>query len=240
MCLHRTGGAFRANHSCRQPTSFDVFAMHPYSFAATPTKHAYKQGDVLVGDMAEVGALVRAADRLHTTAQRIHHRIWVTEFAWPTNPPNRQLGDSDPVAARYVAYSMYEMWKSGVSLVIWQTVLDEPGNDVAGGGLYQSSGRPKPTLHALAFPVVAVVSRGHGLAWGRAPVSSRTRIIVQRARGRGWTNVAWLRTGTDGVFEARFRAFGNGLYRAHVLGGPTSFAYNSRPIPPKRTHLQGG
>jgi hypothetical protein len=237
MCLHRAGGGFRASRSCRQRTDFDVFAMHPYSFAATPTKHAYKQGDVLVGDMGEVGALVRTADRLRTTAQRIHHRLWVTEFAWPTNPPDSQIGDSEPLAARYVAYSMYEMWKSGASLVIWQTVLDVPGGTPAGGGLYRSSGKPKLTLRAFAFPVIASVNGGRGFVWGRAPVASRTRIIVQRPRGRGWENVAWLRTGTDGVFDAHFRASNNGLYRVHVLGGPTSLAYNSRSIPPERTHL---
>ncbi len=237
LCLHRSGAGFAANRSCRQRADFDVFAMHPYSLAATPTKHAYESGDALVGDMSKVGALVRTADRLHTTAQRIHHQIWVTEFSWITNPPNSQLGDSDPVAARYVAYSMYEMWSSGASLVIWAQVLDTPGADMAGGGLYWGSGQPKLTLQAFAFPVVASVSRGDGFVWGRVPVSHPVQVVVERASGRRWRQVGTSVTGSDGVFTARFRATGNGRYRARVIGGPTSLAYDSRPIPPKRTHL---
>jgi hypothetical protein len=236
LCLRRVGSGFLANRSCRQRANFDVFAMHPYSLAATPTKHAYKPGDVLVGDMGEVGAMVHTADRLHTTARGIRHQIWVTEFSWFTNPPNAQLGDGDAVAARYVAYSMYEMWNSGVSLVIWQTVLDEPGNDFAGAGLYRNSGEPKLTVTAFAFPVVASVSHGHGFVWGRAPVRHRVKVVVQRALGTQWRTVATLRTGSDGVFSARFRAGGNGVYRAYVIGGPTSLGYDSRPIPPRRTH----
>lgn len=237
FCLHRAGATFAANHSCPQRADFDVFGIHPYSLASTPTKHAYKAGDVLVGDMEEVHALVVAADRLHTAVPRTGHQIWVTEFAWLTNPPNPQLGDRDPVAARYVAYSMYEMWKSGVSLVIWQQVLDVPNADFIGGGLYYNSGRPKLSMQAFAFPVVASVGGGRGLVWGRAPVSDAVSILVQRSAGRGWRTVARLRSGADGVFLARFRALANGSYRARISGGSASLPYDSRPIPPARIHL---
>jgi len=236
LCLRRVGAGFRAARSCPQRADFDVFAVHPYSLGATPTKPAYKRGDVLVGDMSTVGALVQAADRLHTASPRIRHQLWVTEFAWLTKPPNSQLGDSEPTAARYVAYSMYEMWKSGVSLVIWQTILDEANNDFVGGGLYRHSGQPKLTLQAFAFPVVAGVSRGHGFAWGRVPVSRPVRVVVQRLAGRLWHTVATLNTGPDGVFYAHFGARGNGTFRAQVIGGPTSLSYDSRPIPRARTH----
>jgi hypothetical protein len=187
--------------------------------------------------MAEVHALVQAANRLHTAVPTTGHQIWVTEFSWLTNPPNSQLGDRAPVAARYVAYSMYEMWESGVSLVIWQQVLDEPYSDFPGGGLYYNSGSPKLTLQAFGFPVVASVGGGRGLVWGRAPVSQPVSILVQQAVGHGWRTVARLRTGADGIFLARFRARANGIYRALISGGAASLPYNSRPIPPARIHL---
>jgi hypothetical protein len=237
MCLHRVGTQFRADKSCPQRAEFDVFAMHPYSLAATPTKHAYASDNVLVGDMSKIAMLVAAADRLHTVAPRIWHQIWVTEFAWFTNPPDKLVGDRGPVAARYVAYSLYEMWRSGVNLVIWQTVRDTPSQLFLGGGLYTASGAPKLDLRAYAFPFVASVKQGSGFAWGRAPVSRRIRVLVQRAHGRRWRVVASARTGSDGVFEVRFHARGNGFYRAVAIGGPTSLAYDSRPIPPRRTHL---
>jgi hypothetical protein len=237
LCLHRTGRSFDPNPSCPQRTDFDVFAVHPYSLAATPTKHAYKPGDDLVGDMGEVSALVRTSDAFHTAYPTISHQIWVTEFAWFTNPPNALVGDSEAIAARYVAYSLYEMWRSGVSLIIWLAATDSRGADINGGGLYSSSGRPKLMLRAVAFPVIASVTRRTGFVWGRAPAAGGARVVIERASGRQWRNAATTLTGPDGVFTARFRASGNGVYRARVLGGLTSLAYDSRPIPPVRTHL---
>lgn len=238
MCLHRVGTNYRANPLCPQRAEFDVFAIHPYSLADTPTKHAYAYDNVLVGDMGKVATLVRAGDRLHTVAPRIRHQIWVTEFAWYTDPPDTLIGDSPRVSARYVAYSMYEMWRSGVDLVIWDTVQDTPAQDGLGGGLYYLSSAAKPDLWAYAFPFIASVHRGSGFAWGRVPVSRRIRVRVERRYGRHWRVVATTRTAADGVFQARFRAHGNGLYRAVSAHVRPSLAYNSRPIPPKLTHPQ--
>jgi hypothetical protein len=61
------------------------------------------------------------------------------------------------------------------------------------------------------------------------------RVVVQRSVGGRWRTVAGTRSGSDGVFLARFGARGNGVYRATVAGGPVSLPYNSRPIPPIMT-----
>lgn len=236
LCVHRVATGYRADQSCPQPAEFDVFAMHPYSLGATPTKHAYQYSNVLVGDMGKVAALVAAADRLHTVAPSIKHQLWVTEFAWPTNPPDKLVGDRGRVAARYVAYSLYEMWRAGVSLVVWQTVLDTPTASLLGGGLYAEDGAPKATLRAFAFPFVASVNRGSGFAWGRVPRSRRVKVVVERRSGSGWQKVARTRTSADGIFSVRFSARGNGVYRALTAYGQASLPYNSQPIPPKRTH----
>jgi hypothetical protein len=226
MCMRPAGAGFRAIRGCRS-AQFDVVDTHPYTLAATPTKHAYNAGDMLVGDMGKMAALMAAAHR---------RGLWATEFAWITNPPNSQLGDASAVAARYVAYSMYEMWKAGVSLVIWEAPVDIPGLAQPGSGLYTSALAPKLTLQAFAFPMVAGVGRGGGFAWGRVPTSHSVRVLVQRLAGRSWRTVARVRTASDGTFNARFRARGNGQYRARVIGGATSLSYDSRPIPPRRTH----
>jgi hypothetical protein len=242
LCLRRAGTAFHRIPGC-QRARFDVFAHHPYSLAATPTKHAYRYDDVLVGDMAKIATLVQSADRLRTILPAIRHRIWVTEFGWYTNPPNRSVGDSDATAARYVAYSMYEMWRASVDLVTWYTLEDyqlkrtNGANVPSGAGLETDTGAPKRMMSAFGFPVIASVARGRGYAWGRAPVAGRVAVVVQRSVQGRWTRVAGVRTGSDGVFQARFAATGNGTYRAIVIGGPTSLPYNSVSIPPLRTHL---
>ncbi|HEY2435966.1 MAG TPA: hypothetical protein VGH93_02215, partial [Solirubrobacteraceae bacterium] len=168
----------------------------------------------------------------------IRHPIWVSEFAWFTNPPDALIGDPGPTAARFVAYSLYEMWHSGVDLVIWQQVEDTPAADPSGGGLYTASGVPKLMLTAYAFPFVASVGGHAGFAWGRAPAAARRTVWVQRLSGGRWRTVATARSSRDGTFVVRFHAPGNGLYRARVLGGPTSLTYDSQSIPPRRTHLR--
>jgi hypothetical protein len=243
MCLQQVGSKFVPTASCPNPAQFDVFAIHPYSLASTPTLHALDPGDVLVADMGEVKTLLDTADRLHTIAPSITHQLWVTEWSWFTNPPQKQVGDAPATAARYVDWSMYEMWQAGVSMIIWFTVADEPGpasaespSFVNGGGLYTSSDKPKLTLQAFSFPVVASVSRGRGFVWGRAPVSAPVRVVVERAAGKRWQSLGTVRTASDGVFEFHFQARVNGTYRAVVVHGPTSLSYNSAPIPAKRTH----
>jgi polysaccharide biosynthesis protein PslG len=229
LCVRRSGSRYVTIGSCRR-VHFDAISVHPYALAATPTKHAYKPGDLLVGDIGKVPPLIRATGR--------NYPLWVTEFSWFTNPPNGQVGDSFATSARYVDWSMYEMWKAGVSVVIWFQVLDDnsSGDTFSGGGLYSAPGQPKPTLNAFGFPFVAGVAGG-GWAWGRVPQSGTKTVFVERQAGSRWVRVATVRTGSDGVFTARFAARGNGTYRARVSGGPTSLSYNSRPIPPRRTHL---
>jgi hypothetical protein len=243
MCLRRVGVQFVRARGCTQRAQFDVFAHHPYSLAATPTKHAYRYDDVLVADMQKIANLVHAADRLHTVLPNIRHKLWVTEFGWYTNPPNTVVGDSQTTAARYVDYSMYEMWRAGVSLVIWYTLEDYPakynnGTTVTpGAGLETARGKPKLMMQAFGFPVIAAVSGGHGLVWGRAPETRRVGVVIQRLSHHRWVRVTTVRTGSDGVFQATFAAGSNATYRAAVDGGPVSLGYDSRAIPPQRTHL---
>ena len=121
--------------------------------------------------------------------------------------------------------------RAGVSLVAWQGLTDlPPTSSDTGRGLYTTSGRPKLTLQAFAFPVVASVRRGHGFVWGRAPVSRRVRVVVQRAVGNRWRTLVKIRSGSDGVFHAASRPYVC-LYRAQVVGGPTSLPYDSKSDP---------
>jgi hypothetical protein len=236
LCLTRVGHSFRRARSCPSKANFDVFSYHPYALAATPTKPAYNSNDALIADAGTVAALVHAADRLRTAGGPSRHPIWVTEFAWFTNPPNKTVGDRPATTARYTAYSMYEMARADVSLVIWQTVVDRPYQGILGGGLYTSSGRAKPTLQALAFPFVAVHQRSGWVAWGRAPATGGRSVVIQRWTGRRWVRVAGAETAGDGEFSAHFRANRNYFYRALVADGPQSLTYYSAPIPPVRTH----
>jgi hypothetical protein len=235
FCLQPLRHGYARIKGCPQ-LHFDALGIHPYTLAATPTKPAFNRLDFLVPDVWKVRNLLRAAERLHTISSG-RHALWNTEWTWFTNPPQPGYGDRPNTAARYVAYSMYEFWKQGVSLVLWQTLADVTGGPNPGGGLETTAGVRKPTMAAFGFPFIASVNRGKGYAWGRAPNSSRARVFVEhRTRGK-WRRVATVHTDRWGVFTAHFKAQGNGNYRARTTHRSVSLPYFSAKIPPKRTHL---
>jgi hypothetical protein len=153
-----------------------------------------------------------------------------------TNPPDSTVGDSFNAAARYVAYAMYEMWKAGISRVIWQGITDQSPNQLSGSGLETKTGHPKPQMQAFTFPFIASVDHGKGYGWGRIPGFRRVKVTVQRRTRHGWRRVASTRTGRDGVFTIHFAAKGNATYRAQGPHGVTSLPYFSARIPARRTH----
>lgn len=122
MCLTRVRTHY-VRAACPVQAHFDAFSIHPYSLASTPTLHAFLYDDTLVADMGKVRALLRAAEKLHTTQPHIPYALWVSEWSWFSNPPDELIGDPDRTAARYTAYGLYEMWKAGTNLVIWLKVL---------------------------------------------------------------------------------------------------------------------
>ncbi len=236
MCLRRVGTRFVRLSGCT-PAPFDIFAEHPYSLGVSPTETVPKQvyDDVRVGDVYKVRNLLNAAARLRTLGSR-RPPFWVTEWGWATNPPDRKEGNPFKLAARYVAYSMYEMFKQGTSVIIWQEIHDGTANGLPGSGLETKTGQRKPSMQAFTFPFIASVTGTRGFGWGRAPESRPVKVTVQHQTRRGWTTVAHAKTGSDGVFTVHFSATGNGTYRALVSHGPKSQGYNSAPIPPGASH----
>jgi hypothetical protein len=234
LCVRQVRSHYARVSGCPR-TNFDGVGVHPYNLAATPTKPAVSHNDLLVHDVYKLRSVIRAAARLHTINSG-RHPIWNTEWSWFTNPPQAQYGDPVGAAARYVANSMYQFWKDGVSVVIWQVLADVTGGPNPGGGLESGVGVPKLTMTAFGFPFIASVQHRKGYGWGRAPVRHRVTVYVQHLSHGKWRQVARARTDGYGVFQVHFRARGNGTYRAQVARGGFSVPYFSARIPARRTH----
>jgi hypothetical protein len=247
LCLRQKGKGYVRSSSCPVRAHFDAFSIHPYTLTATPTKPAPKKGDLFVADVITIHKLLRAAEVLHTGATRTNYQLWVTEWSVFSKPPNPVIGLSDPVAARYVAWSMYEMFRDDVSLIVWEFIFYQPYDLRAatpaliyGGALYTTTGQPTLKFNAFEFPVIATIKGGHGLVWGRAPVGQSTQVLIQHLVRGKWQTIGRTRTAGDGVFEFHFGAHGNGTYRAVVPNGPVSVGYFSKPIPPRITAVVRG
>ena len=157
-------------------------------------------------------------------------RFWVTEFSWDSKPP-----DPHPRAlpmrlhARWVSEALYRMWRSGVSLVTWFQLRDEPyPASPYQSGLYFRGGQdllrdqPKPSLTAFRFPFVALRERGGLTVWGRTPDSRPATVLVEQSAGGSWRRLAQLRADRHGIFTRR-------LSLASVSARRTSARPRARP-----------
>ncbi|MDX6486218.1 MAG: hypothetical protein QOF43_1371 [Gaiellaceae bacterium] len=130
--------------------------------------------------------------------------LWLTEYGYQTNPPDRLLGVSYALQARYIGEAALHVWEqSGVTVLIHFLVRDEPKVGGWQSGLFSAGGAPKPAYHAFALPLAAVSRSGtHVVLWGQVrPGSGARSYVLQRATGSGWRALgAAALTGTSGSF----------------------------------------
>ena len=128
-------------------------------------------------------------------------RIWLTEYGYQTNPPDRLLGVSPALQARYIGEAAYQAYRSArVDLLIQYLYRDEPNVARFQSGLVTLSGRKKPAYAAFELPLVEVGRRGStATLWGqvRAPDLGSTARLEQW-NGTGWTTLATVRPGIGG------------------------------------------
>jgi hypothetical protein len=206
--------------TCTGKTSFDVFGHHPIdNTGGSPLKSGPTRYDASTPDLGRVVRVLRAAEKLGT-APGPKHPVWVTEFWWDSNPPNRS-GAPLATQARYIQQSMYLFWKAGASAAINFQIADSSlrPNVHAGfqAGVYFQDGRPKPSLTAFKFPFVTNrTSRTKLEAWGRAPAAGK--LLIQRRQGSRWLTVKKLQVSKGGVFDTALRLSGKQRLRATVAG----------------------
>jgi hypothetical protein len=229
--------------TCNTKINFDIWAHHPYTTGG-PRHHATNKDDVSLGDLPAMRKVLEAAIRAGHVTSRHRIQFWVTEFSWDSKPPD-PLAVPTKVHARWVAEALYQMWKSGVSLVAWFQIRDEPlSASQFQSGLYSirsaaaNTDRPKLALRAFRFPFVAKPAAGGVYVWGRTPFSRPGAVVVQRRAG-AWRTVATLRANRYGIFQARLNARGGPFRARHVKTRETSLPY-ALPEPPDRYYWPFG
>ncbi|HEU5372511.1 MAG TPA: cellulase family glycosylhydrolase [Gaiellaceae bacterium] len=226
--------ALRKPHAtCKTKVRFDAWSHHPYTFGG-PFGHARRKDDVSLGDLPKMRALLRAAVKLHRVVSSHPVQFWVTEFSWDTNPPRRHAAPLG-LQARWTAESLYQMWRSGVSLATWFLLQDRPNPSPYQSGLYFHSknleeARAKPTLTAFRFPFVAYLGKRSVSVWGRDETSTKTLVSIQLAhRRRGpWRTVARIVSNRSGIFKASLalKAKNKDWLRATAPGASKSLPFS--------------
>jgi hypothetical protein len=130
--------------------------------------------------------------------------IWLTEYGYQTNPPDRLFGVSRALQAAYLGQAALRVWQQpGVTMLVHFLIRDEAALGGWQSGLLDAHGSPKPALRAFALPLAEVSRRGSRVVvWGQVrPGSGRRLYVLQRWTGRKWTHVgSAARTGTSGTF----------------------------------------
>jgi hypothetical protein len=203
LCLTPSNGWYAKDPNCSAPAKFDALSLHPYSLRAKPTQRAAVIGNMFVADTEDVGQMLKAASADGAVIPGAKH-LWVTEFAWFTNPPSKSVGDPPELAGTRTSIALYLLWHAGVTQLTWSALSDNSDAIVKGGGLFDSGGRAKPTRDALRFPFFVKQDGRKLLIWGRSPVESNRKVSIKvRRNGNFNTRLTSILPSNGGMFQKR-------------------------------------
>jgi hypothetical protein len=178
----------------------DVYAHNPYPLdpkRETPFHGACANCTTIT--MATINKLVSLVAR---NFPRAH--IWLSEYGYQTNPPDRLLGVSPALQARYIGEGAYVAYRTArVELLIQFLVRDEPNLARFQSGLLTLAGKAKPAYAAYQLPFAQTARSGSRTAlWGqlRAPGAGSSARIERLSAG-GWRTVAMVQPGAGRFFR---------------------------------------
>jgi hypothetical protein len=149
----------------RAHAKLDAYAHHPYPNrpqAETPSGPSCSSCASIT--MADLDRLIRVVhERLGPK------RIWLTEFGYQTNPPDKYLGVPPLTQANYVAAAIRRVFVADdVDMLIFFLVRDDADEDGWQSGFYTAGGSIKPSYNAFRFPLQKVSRRGELVTlWGQ-------------------------------------------------------------------------
>jgi hypothetical protein len=153
-------------------------------------------------------------------------RIWLTEYGYQTNPPDRLLGVSRALQARYLAEGALQAYRTArVDMLIQFLFRDEPNLERFQSGLVQLNGVKKPSFAAFQLPLAQVARTGARVRlWGqlRAPAAATDSYRLQRRVGTAWRNVTTPRPARRRAYFVFTGALPAGTLVRVVSGSVTS------------------
>jgi Glycosyl hydrolase catalytic core len=130
---------------------FDAYAHHPYYGSPVegpltpppPGIHGNAPTAITLGNFP---LLVREVTRLYGNM-----RLWITEYGYQTNPPDRAFGVSWAKQAQYLTQAYdYARRQPRVDMFLWFLLRDEQRPEGWQSGLITYSGKKKPSYAAFA------------------------------------------------------------------------------------------
>jgi hypothetical protein len=122
---------------------FDAFAHHPYYGRRTESPTSRPSTTAVT--MGNIGTLVTELTRLWG-----RKRLWITEYGYQTNPPDRAFGVSYAKQATYMKQAFAIARKNPrIDMMLWFLLRDEPKLGGWQSGLLTRTGQKKPSLNVF-------------------------------------------------------------------------------------------
>jgi len=131
-------------------------------------------------------------------------RIWLTEYGYQTDPPDRTLGVSYALQSRYIGEAALRVYRAPrVDMLIHFIVRDDQNPGGWQSGFFTVGGKMKPAFDAWRFPLAQASRRGSRIVlWGQIRPRSGAQAYRLQYFRRGWQ---WLggtaRTSSRGFFQ---------------------------------------
>ena len=130
--------------------NFDAWAHHPYYGSPTDTPTTKPVGArggpptaVTLGNLSD---LTKVLTQLYG-----NKRLWITEYGYQTNPPDKLIGVSFAKQAAYLTQAFAIARKNPrIDMMLWFLLKDEPTLAGWQSGLETASGKKKPAFAAFA------------------------------------------------------------------------------------------
>jgi hypothetical protein len=178
----------------------DAYAHHPYPISRLQTPSSGECAHCETITMASLPRLLSEVSRAWGAK-----RIWLTEYAYQTNPPDRFLGVSYARQAEFLASAALRAYAAPrVDMLIHFLLRDDSVPTGWQSGLFTRAGQAKPSYLAWQVPLAQVSRAGsQAVLWGQVRDGSGRRAFrLQARRGGSW---AWLggtrRTDARGFFR---------------------------------------
>jgi hypothetical protein len=170
----------------------DAYAHNPYPLRRFETPTSGGCGHCETITLATIDRLLREVGRAFG-----RKRIWLTEYGYQTNPPDRLMGVSPALQSRYLADAAHRAYATPyVDMLIQYLYRDEPDAARWQSGLVTAGGSAKVALRSAVLPLAQVSRRGlRTVVWGQVrPEDGRQRYVLQQFRAGAWRSVGGVRT----------------------------------------------
>ena len=191
----------------------DAYAHNPYPLTPTETPLAGGCDHCTTLTMATLPRLITDVGKAFGKKTR----IWLTEYGYQTNPPDKLLGVSPIKQALYMSEaSMRAYLAPRVDMLIGYLVRDEPDIARWQSGMLSVHGAQKPYYQAFQVPLsVEQRTKATITLWGQIrPGSGRQQYVLEALRGSNWLRVGSVqRTSPRGFLKRTVPANPAVLYR---------------------------